>query len=410
MSLRWWRLAARNLFRHRRRTILTGSIVVVGFVAATMTAGFVAQTFRGLKDITIRGQGGHLQVVSAEAAGKSDEEAATLLLDHAEELTRSVATSPDVLQAMPRLAFFGLVAHGERSIGYMGTGTVPALERSASITAEAVAEGTFLADPEADEVMLGGGLARSLGVKTGDLVTVMTTTPDGGLNAIDATVVAILRWPIKELDDRLLFLPWAPAARLLKAEGKATSIAVTLKPGVDLEKAAGALRARLHRGGAGASVKTWIESAPFYVAVRRLYAAIFLFTGLVLATVVILAAANTMTMSVFERTREIGTLLAIGMERRQVRNLFLAEGLLMGLGGSIAGAVGSLLIRAAINAGRITLPPPPGATNGGVLHVELIPVAFLVGFVLMTVTLLAASWWPARRAARLDPVEALTHV
>lgn len=157
-------------------------------------------------------------------------------------------------------------------------------------------------------------------------------------------------------------------------------------------------------------MKTWIESAPFYVAVRRLYAAIFLFTGLVLATVVILAAANTMTMSVFERTREIGTLLAIGMERRQVRNLFLAEGLLMGLGGSLAGAVGSLLIRAAINAAEINLPPPPGATSGGVLHVELIPAAFLVGFVLMTVTLLAASWWPARRAARLDPVEALTHV
>lgn len=204
MSLRWWRLAARNLFRHGRRTVLTGSIVVVGFVAATMTAGFVAQTFRGLKDITIRGQGGHLQVVSAASVGKSDEEAATLLLDHAGELTRSVATSPDVLQAMPRLAFFGLVARGERSVGYMGTGTVPALEKSATLTAEAVAEAAFLADPEGDEVMLGGGLsARSLGAKTGDLVTVMTTTPDGGLNAIDATVVAILRWPIKELDDRL---------------------------------------------------------------------------------------------------------------------------------------------------------------------------------------------------------------
>lgn len=410
MSLRWWRLAARNLFRHRRRTILTGSIVVVGFVAATMTAGFVAQTFRGLKDITIRGQGGHLRVVSAEATGKSDEEAATLLLDGVEELTRSVATSPDVKQAMPRLAFFGLVARGERSIGYMGTGTVPALEKSATITAEAVAEGSFLADPEADEVMLGGGLARSLGAGVGDLVTVMTTTPDGALNAIDATVVAILRWPIKELDDRLLFLPYAPAARLLKAEGKATSIAVTLKPGVDLEKAAGALRARLHRGGVAASVRTWVESAPFYVAVRRLYAGIFLFTGLVLATVVILAAANTMTMSVFERTREIGTLLAIGMERGQVRNLFLAEGLLMGLGGSIAGAIGSLLIRAVLNASRISLPPPPGATSGGVLNVELIPEAFVVGFLLMTVTLLAASWWPARRAARLDPVEALAHV
>lgn len=410
MTLRWWRLAARNLLRHRRRTVLTGSIVVVGYVAATMTAGFVAQTFRGLKDITIRGQGGHLRVLAAEAEGKTDEEAATLLLGDAEALTRSVATSPDVSQAMPRLTFFGLVAHGERSVGYMGTGGVPSLERSATLAADAVAEGAFLSDPEADEVMLGGGLARSLGAKVGDLVTVMTTTPDGGLNAVDASVTAILRWPIKELDDRVLFMPYAPAARLMKAEGKATSIAVTLKPGVDLEPAAGALRVRLHRGGTRAVVKTWIESAPFYVAVRRLYAAIFLFTGLVLATVVVLAAANTMTMSVFERTREIGTLLAIGMERGQVRNLFLAEGLLMGLAGSVTGAVASLLIRAAINAARVELPPPPGATSGGVLNVELIPVAFAVGFVLMTVTLLAASWWPARRAARLDPVEALTHV
>ena len=410
MTLRWWRLAARNLFRHRRRTVLTGSIVVVGYVAATMTAGFVAQTFRGLKDITIRGQGGHLRVVSAEADGKTDEEASALLLDDAGALTRSVASSPDVAQAMPRLAFFGLVAHGERSVGYMGTGTVPALERSATLAAEAVAEGTFLADPEAHDVMLGGGLARALGATVGDLVTVMATTPDGGLNAVDATVVAVLRWPIKELDDRILFLPYAPAARLLKAEGKASSIAVTLKAGVDLGKAAGALRARLQRDGTPAAVKTWVESAPFYVAVRRLYAAIFLFTGLVLATVVVLAAANTMTMSVFERTREVGTLLAIGMERRQVRNLFLAEGLLMGLAGSVAGAAASLLLRAAINAARIELPPPPGATSGGALNVELIPVAFAVGFVLMTATLLVASWWPARRAARLDPVEALAHV
>ena len=82
----------------------------------------------------------------------------------------------------------------------------------------------------------------------------------------------------------------------------------------------------------------------------------------------------------------------------------------MGVGGSVAGAVGSLVIRAAINAARISLPPPPGATSGGVLDVELIPVAYLVGFVLMTTTLLVASWWPARRASSLDPVEALAHV
>src|ERR1019366_10406332 len=78
---RWWRLAARNLLRHGRRTLLTGSIVVVGFVAVTMTAGFVSQTFSSLKAATIRGTGGHLRLLDPRAAGKTDDEAAALLPD-----------------------------------------------------------------------------------------------------------------------------------------------------------------------------------------------------------------------------------------------------------------------------------------------------------------------------------------
>jgi putative ABC transport system permease protein len=132
--------------------------------------------------------------------------------------------------------------------------------------------------------------------------------------------------------------------------------------------------------------------------------------GLVLAVVVILATANTMTMSVFERTREIGTLLAIGMERSSIRTLFLLEGILLGLIGSAVGAVLSLLLRAALNASGIMLPPPPGATRGNVLHVDFIPLAYGIGFAVMSLTLLVAAWWPARRASRLNPVEALGHV
>ncbi len=410
MSLRWWRLAARNLLRHRRRTALTGSIVVVGFVATTMTAGFVAQTFRSLAEVTIRGLGGQLRIVNPDALGKTDEEAMGLLLDDWEGLARIAREDPNVVQAMPRLTFFGLAVKGEKSAAYLGTGTVPALEKRASLTADSVASGSFFADPRADDVMLGGGLARAIGAGPGDLVTVMTTTPDGGLNAVDANVTAVLRYPIKEVDDRLLFLTYESAARLLKAEGKASAVVVLLRDGADLETAASGLRERLARAGRRASVKTWLDSAAFYKQVQLLYAAIFLFTGLVLATVVVLAAANTMTMAVFERTREIGTLLAIGTDRRDVRRLFLAEGAILGVGGSLLGGAASLLLRAALNAARLPLPPPPGGTVGGVLHVDLIPLAYLIGFALMTATLLAASWWPARRAARLDPVKALAHV
>jgi putative ABC transport system permease protein len=407
---RWAVLAARNLLRHGRRTFLTGSIVVVGFVAVTMTAGFVSQTFSSLKSATIRSVGGHLRILDPRAAGKTDDEAASILLDDWPGLAGLLSRDAHVVQAMPKLSFFGLVVKGDKSAAYLGTGTIPALEKQASLSADTVVSGAFLSRSDADEIMLGTGLARAIGAKPGDLVTVMTTTPDGGINAVDATVAAILGYPIKELDDRILFMPYGAAARLLKVEGKANSVVVLLKDDRDTAREAEELPRALAAAGRPVVVKTWLDTAAFYKQVKLLYISIFFFMGLVLAVVVILATANTMTMSVFERTREIGTLLAIGMERSSIRALFLLEGVLLGIIGSVIGAVLSLLLRAALNASGIMLPPPPGATHGNLLHVDFIPLAYGIGFAVMSLTLLVAAWWPARRAARLNPVEALGHV
>ena len=410
MSLRWWRLAGRNLLRHRRRTFLTGSIVVVGFVAVTMTAGFMAQTFNALRLATIDGLGGHVRLFDPRAEGKTDEEAQAFLLDDWEGLSRLVREDRRVVRVLPKLSFFGLAVKGEKSVAYLGTGTDPELERASGYAPEMVVEGAFFSNGDGDEVMLGAGLARSLGAKAGDLITVMSTTPDGALNAVDAAVAGILQYPIKEIDDRLLFLPYRAAARLLKAEGKVHVLAVRLADDDQTDDAAKSFADVARAAGRPVAVKTWLESAAFYKQVRLLYIAIFLFTGLVLAVVIVLAVANTMTMSVFERTREIGTLLAIGMERGQVKRLFLYEGLLLAGGGALLGAAASLLVRAVLNAMGLQMPPPPGGTRGAVLFVRFFPMAYVAGFALMTATLLVASWWPARRASRLNPVEALAHV
>jgi putative ABC transport system permease protein len=410
VSLRWWRLAGRNLLRHRRRTLLTGSIVVVGFVAVTMTAGFVVQTFKALRYATIDALGGHVRLFDPRAEGKTDEEAQGLLLDDWEGLASLVRKDPRVVRVMPKLSFFGLAAKGDRSVAYLGTGTEPELEKASGYVPDLIVAGSFFANADADEVMLGAGVARSLGARPGDLVTVMTTATDGSLNAVDASVTAIVQYPVKEMDDRVLFLPYRAAARLLKAEGKVHVLAVRLRQDEETDDAARTIAAAAKAAFRPVAVKTWLETAAFYKQVRRLYIGIFLFTGIVLAVVVILAVANTMTMSVFERTREMGTLLAIGMERGQVKKLFLFEGLLLAAGGTLLGAALSLLLRAGLNALSIQMPPPPGGTRSTLLFIRFFPIAYVAGFVLMTATLLVASWWPARRASRLNPVEALAHV
>jgi putative ABC transport system permease protein len=144
--------------------------------------------------------------------------------------------------------------------------------------------------------------------------------------------------------------------------------------------------------------------------VRILYAGIFGFMGAVLVIVVLLACANTMTMAAAERTREIGTLRAIGTPPGKVRAMFVAEGVLLALAGCVVGAVLALLVRAGLNASHVMLPPPPGASHGTPIHVAFYPFTYVAGLAAMLATLAAASYFPARRASRIPIVEALAHV
>jgi len=130
----------------------------------------------------------------------------------------------------------------------------------------------------------------------------------------------------------------------------------------------------------------------------------------VLVVIVILSAAIVMTMAVTERTREIGTLRALGTRPAGIRRMFLAESAVIAIAGCVAGAVLALVIRAVLNASGIVLPPPPGATHGVPINVKLYPLAYLAGVAAMLATMGIAAWAPASRAARIPIVDALAHV
>jgi putative ABC transport system permease protein len=402
-------LALRNLARQRRRSALMGTVVAFGFAAFALAGGFIAQTFDALKEGSIQ-RVGHLQVVDRRAVDKSEESTLEFGLKDGEKARSIAAKDPAVAAVLPRIDFVGLASNGAKSAPFLGVGVDPDPEAKATAAGELVTAGRYLSEDAGDDVVLGSGLAAGLGVGLGDRLTLMASTPDGSLNAVDAVVVGLVDVHIKELNDRYLAGGVELVSRLLQSSGVVSRLVIFLKSEADEDAAAARLSSALNAAGFPAAILRWRNLATFYGQVRMLYIGIFGFVGTVLVVIVILSAAIVMTMAVTERTREIGTLRALGTRPSGIRNLFLAEGFLLALAGCLVGAAFALAVRAALNASGIVLPPAPGATRGFAIVVKLYPLAYGVGFASMLITMTVASFFPARRAARMSIVDALAHV
>jgi putative ABC transport system permease protein len=408
--MNFFSLALRNVARNRRRSILTGGVVVFGFAAFALAGGFMAQSLDGLREGTIRSGMGHLQF-STEARITGQEESP---LEHgiegAERVERVLRSDPGVAEVLPRIEFVGLLTNGRRSVPFLGVGLHPAPESRVMDYPKTLASGRWLESESERGVVLGTGLAETLSLAVGDEVTLLATTGDGTLNAVDATVVGLASVHFKELNDRWLATSLGCASELLVASGKVSKIVVVLREPADAGAALPELDRRLRGEGVTLVGRTWEELGVFYHQVRVLYLGIFGFMGVVLVAVVLLAAANTMLMAVTERIREIGTLRALGTRPAAIRRMFVSEGAVLAILGCIAGAILSLVVREALNHSGIMLPPPPGAAQGTPLHVKIYLAAYGAGAITMLATLLLASYFPARRAARISIVDALTHV
>lgn len=402
-------LAWRNLVRQKRRSFLMIAVVGFGFAAFALAGGFIAQTFDALKEGTIRSVG-HLQVIDRRAVGKAEEATLEYGIRDAGRARAIAASDPAVLAVLPRIDFVGLATNGAKSVPFLGVGVDPGPEATATLASELVVSGKYLSGDGGDGVVLGTGLASALNVKPGDRVTLMATTPDGSLNAVDGIVEGLVDVRIKELNDRYLAGGVGLVSRLLQSSETISKLVIFLKQRAREPEVAARLAKAFEAAGFPVAIRHWQELAVFYGQVRLLYIGIFGFVGAVLVVIVILSAAIVMTMAVTERTREIGTLRALGTRPSGILRMFLSEGVVIAAAGCVAGMIFALVVRAALNASGIILPPPPGATHGMPIHVKLYPLAYAAGLVAMILTMTTASYFPARRASRIPIVDALTHV
>jgi putative ABC transport system permease protein len=379
-----------------------------------LTAGFIRFSFDGLREALIHGGLGHLELMPAATGGTGGPDRSAPPAFAGWQRVRAAAEEvPHVLAAGAAVYLTGMASNGERSAAFVGVALEPDRERRMKLEVK-LRGGANLPDaaPAAGEdgVLLGTGLAQALGARPGHAITLTAMTADGTLNALDTTVVGLVTTGLQELDARFLKTHLATGQRLLGTD-KVSSVVVGLDDTARTQEVGDVLARRVSSLAATPLVMTdWKARAPFYGQVRALYAGIFWFLGGIVFVLVCLANSNTLLMSVMERVREFGTLLAIGTGRGQLALMVILEALWLGVLGGLAGSALAALLVALINAAGIEMPPPPGAAAGFPLQLAVRAADYAAVMALMVLVLAVAAVFPAVRSVRLRIVDALGHV
>jgi putative ABC transport system permease protein len=400
--------ALRNLARNKRRTGAMVAVVALGTAALLLAGGYAAATFTGLREQTIRNGLGHLQVGGPGFTQEEQRPLASGIAD-VDALRQSIAADLRVRAVAARVDFTGLASNGDRSVAVLGRGIEPEQEYARANFTPRMVTGRPVSAGAAHEAIAAAGLARTLNLKVGDRMTLLSATVDGAINGVDTEIVGIYTTGVRELDERSLVVR-VDTAQVLLNTTRVSKLVVLLDTAADTLPARDALLARLNADGPRVEIRTWSELASFYHQVRGLYSGIFGFLGIIIAGLVILSAGNAMTMTVMERVREIGTLRALGTGRLRIMGMFIAEGLGLGVvGGSIGLVLAAVLATVLSNAG-IIMPPPPTFTTGFPLQIDVVGSLYWTVLAVMVATVGIAAVLPAARAARLRITDALGHV
>src|SRR2546426_220550 len=333
------KLALRNVFRNRRRTLITLAAMGFGAAAIIVFGGFVHSIYYGVRESTIRSQVGHIQIYRKGYSEKGNLAPFDYLIADYPALRDELRRFPHVKTVTARLGFSGLVSTGDTTTAFVGSGVVPEGELDLSALA-VIVDGKELATREPRGITLGVGLARAFGVKPGDDLMLLTTTKAGAINALAVKVRGVWESGEKAYDDRFLRIGLPETQRVLDLEGGEVQSVVLLLDATDnTARVRESLERLIRDRGLDLEIKTWEDLALRYHQVRELFGRIFAVLTLIVSIMVVFGITNTMTMAIFERTREIGTVMALGTRRRGVVSMFVLEGFVLGVLGAVAGVV-----------------------------------------------------------------------
>jgi ABC-type lipoprotein release transport system permease subunit len=409
-QLTWLKLAWRNMWRNWRRTSIALVAIVLGLILLLFMDGLIKGSDQAIFGNAVRLYGGNIQV---HAPGYRDKlkRLPLLAMDNPDAIVEFARTLPEVKVAAKRINTGGMISSSEGAYPVAITAIEPAAEAANSLQAENIVSGRFLLPEDGDAVLIGKGLADLLNVTAGDRVTLLGRATHEVMRQRTMTIVGIYDLGMAEAEKGMAYITLPEAQTLYDLRDQATEVTILLQKVGQENGVLNALRSAFPN----AEVDSWDTLRPELRQAMDTKAAVSSFFGLIVMLIASIGILNLMLMAVFERTREMGVLAALGMKGRQVMGLFLLEGVLIGVVGAVIGCIVGTIILIIVGGVGIDFSSMSGMGEATALMGSHIYPSFSVpeiigkGVVVAVIAALA-SFYPAWQAAHQEPAEALHHV
>ena len=401
------KIAFRNIFRQKRRTILTALAMIVGFTLSSVFIGWSDGAYGNIIEMFTRNRIGHIQI---HRVGYLDKPSLYKTIDNTSAVGEVIRSTAGVEAWTPRVYAAGLGSVGEKSTGVQVIGIDVARETEATQFDKKVVEGSVLAETTSHEAVIGKGLAKIISGTIGSEIVIFSQGADGSLANDIYKIVGIAESGDDVTDRTACYLHIEDAQELFVLDGRVHEIVVIVSNINQAGKITNAIEARLN--------DSTLDVAPWQVVAKAFYRAMQTdqqgdaIGRLVIMLIVAIGVLNTVLMSVLERTREYGVLRAVGTKPTQIFWLVICEVVVIAIGSICVGALLGTLINYLLSIYGITYPEE--FTYGGIkfstMYAEVNARSLIIPAITVMLSATIVSLFPAIKAARILPAKAMrTH-
>jgi putative ABC transport system permease protein len=401
------KIAWRNVWRHRRRTFLIAGAMGVIMALLLFYDGLLAGFEQAVYSNAIEVMGGNIQV-HAPGYNADTNQYPMLPLDSPEAVAGTAEALPGVVLATERLNTGGMLTNREGAFAVKIAGVETEKEARYNPVAQNISSGRFLSPDDGDLLVIGQGLATAMEVEVGDRLTMVGNDRHHQTRQRTMTVAGVFDLGVPSIEKDTVYISLGEAQSLFDLPGQVTEVAVILdqvgvEPGVVKQ-----MRARLP----GYEVDTWMASYPEIKRALDMDKYVMAIFGFIMLGIAAIGIFNLLMMAVYERTREIGVVGALGLKPRQISILFLLEGILIGAMGAVMGAIlgtvtNSLVGYFGIDYSRFSDMGDYLALFSQKIYTRPVPLKVLQHALTVATIAAVAAIFPASLASRKEPAEAL---